>query len=557
MHTLRAKLVWLMAGRAAVITLLLGSALLVRLKFPGAFPIDPFFILIGITYALTAVYGFALKYSEKNRWLVDVQLGCDAVIVSAIVYITNGVSSYFSSLYTLPIIAASTIESRRGGTMVAILSSLLYSGLVLAQYYGGDMLPGVGDWALLPAARVAVFPVGLNVFGFLAVAGLSGYLAESARRADERLAATSTQLADLQAFSQHIIDSLMSGLATTDMDGRVLTFNRAAEAITGVTAADATARSIVEVLQMPDALAEIFGPREGRPRLPRVEIAFTRTGYGTIELGLSTALLYTPRGETGFLFTFQDVTESRKVEREARVQQRLAAVGEMAAGIAHEIRNPLASMSGSIQILRQELPLTEEQSQLMDIVLRESDRLNETIRSFLSYARPQRLSTSRMDVRQIATDTATLLQNNAELIDGHQIEVNVPADPVWYVADPHQIRQVVWNLATNGLRAMPNGGRLRLSVSRREQDEKTPGEMTIRVEDQGVGIAPEELDGIFQPFRGAFERGTGLGLAIVHRIVSDYGGEVHVTSARGVGTTVDVTLPLTTPETNDAPAMLN
>jgi two-component system, NtrC family, sensor histidine kinase PilS len=556
LHTLRAKLLWLMTGRAAVITLLLGSAILVRLKFPGAFPIDPFFVLIGITYALTAIYGVALKYSEKNRWLVDVQLGCDAVIVSAIVYITNGVSSYFSSLYTLPIIAASTIQSRRGGMMVAVLSSLLYSGLVVAQYYGG-FLPGVLGYTLLPPFRMAVFTVGLNVFGFLAVALLSGYLAESARRADERLAATSSQLADLQAFSQHIIDSLMSGLATTDMDGRVLTFNRAAESITGITAADATGRSIVDVLQMPDALAEIFGPREGRPRLPRVEIAFTRTGYGTIELGLSTALLYTPRGETGFLFTFQDVTESRKVEREARVQQRLAAVGEMAAGIAHEIRNPLASMSGSIQILRQELPLTEEQSQLMDIVLRESDRLNETIRSFLSYARPQRLSTSRMDVRQIATDTATLLQNNPELMDGHQIDVNVPPDPVWYVADPNQIRQVVWNLATNGLRAMPTGGTLRLSVARRERDENAPGEMMIRVEDQGVGIAPEELDGIFQPFRGAFERGTGLGLAIVHRIVSDYGGEVHVTSARGVGTSVEVTLPLTTPETNDAPAMLN
>src|SRR3954464_7331459 len=282
MHTLRAKLLWLMTGRAAVITLLLGSALLVRLKFPGAFPIDPFFVLIGITYALTAIYGFALKYSEKNRWLVDVQLGCDAVIVSAIVYITNGVSSYFSSLYTLPIIAASTIQSRRGGMMVAVLSSLLYSGLVLAQYYGG-FLPGVLDYTLLPPLRMALFTVGLNVFGFLAVALLSGYLAESARRADERLAATSTQLADLQAFSQHIIDSLMSGLATTDMDGRVLTFNRAAEAITGITAAEATGRSIVEVLQMPDALAEMFGPREGRPRLPRVEIAFTRSRHGSPE----------------------------------------------------------------------------------------------------------------------------------------------------------------------------------------------------------------------------------------------------------------------------------
>jgi len=193
----------------------------------------------------------------------------------------------------------------------------------------------------------------------------------------------------------------------------------------------------------------------------------------------------------------------------------------------------------------------------MDIVLRESDRLNETIRSFLAYARPQRASTSRMDVRQVITDTATLLQNNAELIDGHRIEVDVPNDPVWYVADANQIRQVVWNLATNGLRAMPNGGMLRLSASGRGADAAGPGEALIRVEDQGVGIAPEELDGIFHPFRGGFEKGTGLGLAIVHRIVSDYGGEVHVTSQRGVGTRVDVTLPVTAPAADDARATLN
>jgi two-component system, NtrC family, sensor histidine kinase PilS len=229
----------------------------------------------------------------------------------------------------------------------------------------------------------------------------------------------------------------------------------------------------------------------------------------------------------------------------------------MAAGIAHEIRNPLASMSGSIQILRQELPLTEEQSQLMDIVLRESDRLNETIRSFLAYARPQRLSMARVDVRQIITDTALLLQNNAELRDAHHIDVEVPPEPAWFVADENQIRQVVWNLATNGVRAMPNGGTLRLSVSRREEDATAPGDVVIRVEDQGVGIAPEELDGIFQPFRGAFERGTGLGLAIVHRIVSDYGGDVRVTSQRGVGTRVEVTLPLTTAARDGANVLLN
>jgi two-component system sensor histidine kinase PilS (NtrC family) len=557
MNTLRAKLLWLIGGRAAVITLLLGSALLIRIKFPGAFPIDPFFLLIGITYAVTALYTLALRYFERYSWLVDVQLGCDAVIVSAIVYITGGVSSYFSSLYTLPIIAASTIQSRRGGMMVGVLTSLLYGGLVLAQYYGVPFLPGVTSHALLPPLRVAVFTVGLNIFGFFAVALLSGYLAESVRRAGEQLEQASNQLADLQVFSQYVIDSLMSGLATTDSDGRVLTFNRAAETITRVTAADAVGQSIADVLQFPADLAGLFGARDGHPKLPRVELFFTRGDAVSIELGLSTALLMTPRGETGFVFTFQDVTESRKRDREARVQQRLAAVGEMAAGIAHEIRNPLASMSGSIQILRQELPLTPEQAQLMDIVLRESDRLNDTIRSFLAYARPQRLSTAQMDVRQIVTDTARLLQNNAELSESHQIEVDVPDEPAWYVADENQLRQVVWNLATNGVRAMPKGGTLRLSVVSREEGADGPGEMVIRVEDQGVGIAAEELDGIFQPFRGAFERGTGLGLSIVHRIVSDYGGEVKVTSQRGVGTRVEVILPLATPVAPDPRPLLN
>jgi two-component system sensor histidine kinase PilS (NtrC family) len=466
------------------------------------------------------------------------------VIVSAIVHLTGGVASYFSPLYALPIIAASTVESRRGGVMVGVLSSILYSGLVLAQYYGPGM-PEMGYApVLLPPVRLAWFTIGLNVFGFIAVAALSGYLAEGLRRADEKLAVASNQIADLQAFSQHVIDSLTSGLATSDIDGRLLTFNRAAEGITGIRAADAVGQPAADVLQLSRELNDLFGAREDRPPLPRVDFGFTRTDGRQLELGLSTAPLITPRGESGFLFTFQDVTDARKHDREARVQQRLAAVGEMAAGIAHEIRNPLASMSGSIQILRQELPLTQDQSQLMDIVLRESDRLNDTIKSFLAYARPQRLATTRVDVRQVITDTARLLENNAELTDAHAIAVDVPAAEAWYNADENQIRQIVWNLATNAVRAMPAGGELRLCVKYRRDDSGSANDLVIRVEDQGVGIAQDEIDGIFQPFRGGFAGGTGLGLSIVHRIVSDYGGEVHVTSQRGVGTQVEVTLPV-------------
>src|SRR3954451_10115366 len=230
MRSIRYKLLWLIGGRAAVITALLGAAILITFKLPGTLPIEPFFFLIGLTYGLTALWTVTLPLVDDHPWLVDVQVACDALVVSAIVHLTGGVASYLSSLYTLPIIAASTVQSWRGGLMVSLLSMLLYAALVIAQYQGAP-LPLIVLQSL-PPARVAIFTVALNVFGFMAVAGLSGYLAEGLRRADAQLEEASTQLADLQAFSQHVIDSMISGLATCDMQGRVMSFNKAAETIT-------------------------------------------------------------------------------------------------------------------------------------------------------------------------------------------------------------------------------------------------------------------------------------------------------------------------------------
>jgi two-component system sensor histidine kinase PilS (NtrC family) len=552
LSTLRRKLLWLIAGRAGVITVLLGSGTLIKVASPETLPIDTeaFFALIGLTYALTMLYVGLLEHTERHRWLIDLQLAGDALVVSAIVYLTGGINSYFSSLYTLPIIAATVVESRRGGLMVGILSCALYAGMVVAQYTsvpGFELVPT----EQLPAVKLALYTVGLNLFGFAAIAGLTGYLAEGLRQADIQLQRASNQIEDLQAFSQHVIDSLTSGLATIDVDGRILTFNRAATAITGIAAGAAIGQDAVAVLSLPASFRDVFGARAAPTVMPRLDLNFVRADGRQIELGISTAPLLTPRGATGFLLTFQDVTEARKEQREARVQQRLAAVGEMAAGIAHEIRNPLASMAGSIQILRQDLPLNPEQSQLMDIVLRESDRLNDTIRSFLAYARPQRAANARVDVGRVLAEAGRLLENSAELNPAHRIVVATPGGPVWLDADENQIRQIVWNLASNGLRAMPKGGQLTLAARRRsgvrDADEDAAGDaiegVVIEVRDEGSGIAPEQLDGIFQPFRAGFARGTGLGLSIVQRIVAEYGGDIDVTSERGSGTCVLVRFP--------------
>jgi two-component system, NtrC family, sensor histidine kinase PilS len=537
---LRRKLRWLIAVRAVISTVLLGSATFVQITAPGSFPVDPLFFLVGVTYALTAFYAATLRLSDRYRWLVDVQLAGDALVVSAFIYFTGGISSYFSSLYVLPIVAAATVQFRRGGLLVATLSALLYGGVVLTQYLTAAGLLQHSWLALpvLPPRSVAQYTYALNAFGFFAVAWLSGSLAEGVRATGARLEQASHQIADLQALNQHVIDSLPSGLATTDNMGRILTFNRAAEHITGQPFEAVLGRPLTEVLQLSEDSIGVLTAASDGSRGRRMEAHYVRAGR-PVEIGLSVAYLETPGGRAGYLVTFQDVTDIKKLERDARLQQRLAAVGEMAAGIAHEIRNPLASMSGSIQILRQELPLSTEQGQLMDIVLRESERLNTTIGSFLAYARPQKFAIARFDVRRALNDAALLLRNSAEVHEGHVIDVDVPATELWYDADEGQVKQIVWNLATNGLRAMPDGGRLRLVGAVDAASEA----VLMTVQDEGVGIPSEELDALFQPFHGQFVKGSGLGLAIVHRIVTDYNGEIRVSSQLGRGTTVTVRLP--------------
>jgi two-component system sensor histidine kinase PilS (NtrC family) len=538
---LRSRLSRLIAIRVVVGTLLLGSAILIQLSRPGAFPVDPFFFLIGLTYGLSLVYFLTLRFVNSHPWVADLQLGIDAFLVSGFIALTGGIVSYFSSLYFLPIIAASTISFRRGALQVAILGAVLYLAIVMAQY--AEMMP---YWMAiqeleLPTWGFAQYTVAINLFGFLAVALLAGSLAERLRSADARLAVASHQIADLRAYNEYVIDSLLSGLVTTDVERRVLTFNRAAATITGVPADQALGQDVTEVLQLPATVkAQLITLANARSL--RVDLEY-RNGHGKlIDIGIMATMIAFPNGRHGYLFTFQDVTELRRLERNARLQQRLAALGEMAAGIAHEIRNPLASMSGSIQVLRHELQLSDDQAQLMDIVLRESERLNDTIRSFLAYARPQKFAVAQLDLGKVVSDAATLLRNSSEARDTHTVDVEVPPDPVWYEADENQIRQIVWNIATNGLRAMPDGGRLVLSV---ETDRATAqDEVVLSVQDEGRGIPAEELDSIFQPYRSTFERGTGLGLAIVHRIVTDYGGVIQVSSTVGVGTTVRVRLPV-------------
>jgi two-component system sensor histidine kinase PilS (NtrC family) len=543
-RTLRQRLAIHIAVRLLVATVLLGAAVIVQLRTPGALPINPFYFLVGLTFAVSLGFIGSLRFVDRLPWLTDVHFAIDAVVVSAAVLLTGGVESLFTILYMLPIVAASTVQFRRGGLQIAGLTTILFFGVVVAQYLNANGYLAL-PWEIvnrdLPPINVAQYTVALNAFGFFAVAILSGSLAERARVGEAKLEQATEEIADLQAFNQYVLDNLLSGLATADAQNRIVTFNRSAMLITGDDGALPIGEAAATVLQLPPAFAATLAQDLARVRSKRTDYVFRQPKGNSIELGLSVAALPLPDGSRGFLYTFQDVTDIRRFEQNARLQQRLAAVGEMAAGIAHEIRNPLASMSGSMQMLKQELPLSGDQAQLMDIVLKESERLNQTIKSFLAYARPQRFSLQRLDLRKIVNETAMLLRNSTEVEDRHDVEVMQSDSDVMLDADEGQIRQIIWNLATNGLRAMPNGGVLRLSATEETTD---AGRVAVlRVEDEGVGIPPEEVDSIFQPFRGSFGKGTGLGLAIVYRIVTDYGGNIEVKPRAGGGTVFRVAFP--------------
>ncbi len=541
---LRQRLVTHTTLRLVVAAALLALAVVVESRAPGALPVTAFLGLVGVAFGASLVLYGLLRFTDRWPWLVEVHFGLDALLVSAAVYLTDGINSLFTPLYGLAILSASTtVDLRQGGLRLAGLSAGLFASIVVAQFLaaaGLVSLPALTEGPTLPAPSVAFYTVVLNVFGFFAVALLGGSLAERARRADHQLEQATEEIADLQALNEYVIDSLLSGLATADVHNRLLTFNRSAMAITGLSEAP-LGRPAPDVLQLPAEVVETMDEVLARVRSRRMDYQFHRAD-GDIDIGLSAAALPLPDGSRGYLYTFQDVTEMKRYERNARLQQRLAAVGEMAAGIAHEIRNPLASMSGSMQMLKHELQLSGDQAQLMDIVLKESDRLNQTIQSFLAYARPQRARVSRFDLRTLVDETAILLRNGPDVSERHRVTADVPSDEVPVDADENQLRQILWNLATNALRAMPDGGTLGLTA-RGESDGEGRSWAVLEVTDEGVGMSADELEGIFQPFRGSFGRGTGLGLAIVHRIVTDYGGRIDVRSAPGAGTTFMVRIP--------------
>jgi two-component system sensor histidine kinase PilS (NtrC family) len=535
---LETRLRQLMLFRVVMVTTLLLVATYVEALSETLLAVNPLYFVIVATYALTVVHALALRFVPWRAPLAYAQVAGDLLIITGLVHVTGGIRTGFLLLYPLSVLSATVLVPRRGALSMAGLATLLYGGLLMA--IREDLMParGLADATVLPA-RVLVYSTFVLGVACATVALLGAYLAESLQRAGRQLQQAAVEVADLRELNQVIVNSIQSGLMTTDAEGRVLYVNAFGEAILGRLAASLRGQPLREALASPLLGATELQTRAASRAFARLELVYRQPGGRRLDLGISVTPLATGESErAGFLVVFQDLTEVRRLEEEVRTKEKLAAVGEMAAQLAHEIRNPLGSIRGSAQVLMAEPGLADEQGRLLDIISRESKRLSDTLNRFLYQVRPSTRARGPIDLRPLVAETVTLLRNGLELRPDHSVAFEADGGPHVCLAEPDQIRQVLWNLARNALEAMPEGGRLDVRL-RREG-----GDVTLSVRDQGRGMGKEEQRRIFEPFHSASPVGTGLGLAIVYRIVREHGGDISVRSAPERGTEVEVRLPL-------------
>ena len=548
------KIQWLMFFRAVVVTLLLGATAIVQVKesqfFQYASPIYLYF-LIGFTYALTLIYAFLLRWVKRLKAFAYGQTLGDVFFVTLLIYFTGGIGSIFSWVYLLSIFSASIILYRRGGLLIASASSILYGTLLDLEYYqvilpfGSPILLSVGY-----KSSYVFYLIAMNMLAFYLVAILSAYLSEEIRRKESELKERLIDYKQLERLYKHIVQNVASGLVTVDGEGKITSFNRMAEEITGYTLEEVYQKEIGDLFPEIMARSPSAGwssETEGRSlRFSRWEAKFQRKDGVLLTLGLSVSPLKDSSDrEIGRVLIFQDLTRLREMEEDLKRADRLAAIGALAAGMAHEIRNPMASISGSIEILKDELSAASTNQQLMDIILREVQRLNSLIADFLMFARPTSPEKELIHLNEIVEETLEMFAHGPECPPGIRLTTDFQ-DELFVEGDPQQIKQVFWNLFINAAQAMPDGGELRVELRQRYPllpflGEQAQGE--ISVSDTGSGIEEKVMGKIFDPFFTTKEKGTGLGLSIVHSIVESYGGKITVRSQLGQGTTFTVLFP--------------
>lgn len=525
-----------------ILLLLMGS----RIQFSA--PLAPLTVVICGGYLLTIIYALFFKI-WKLSFTASIQVIGDLFLVGGIIYTTGGTESPLSFLFLFVIIVANFVLSRTACYFAASGASILYGLLMDLEFYQ-FIQP---HYLFHEPERVVeggyvFYLVFLNIGSYYCVAYLSGFLNSRLRLAREELAVASNDLEELQAFHTNVVRDMGTGLITTDDEGNITSMNRAAEVITGYQLEESRGLPS-DTLLSETILQDFLKLAYGVSHPVQTEGECKRKDGKTIFIRMKVSRFSGPETpRQGFICVFEDLTEYQEMQEKFSQAEQLAAVGRISAGLAHEIRNPLASLSGSIQMLSKGLELKNSHKRLMEIVIREADRLNGILTDFLNYSQPRKNRKTLVDLTQLIQDVTLLIKNSTDFSSAHRIDFAASADHLVINADEEELKQVVWNLCINGLQSMDNGGSLKIKLdkvtsfhTRTFQSDKRGYVVTL--EDEGCGIPADQLKKIFEPFHTTKDNGVGLGLATVHRIVQQTGGTIDVASQVGKGTTFSVFLP--------------
>lgn len=535
-----------MLARVAIVTFLLGIATFVELKGEEFLPhisLYSFYIIVIAAYILSAVYYIILQFTPNLKISLYFQATGDVFLITGLVYATGGIQSIYAVFYTIVIIYSVIFLGRRGGLIIASACGIFYGGLVDLEYYK-VLIPHYATLQNVSFTAGYVFSrIIIYIFSFYLVALLASFVVEQERKTRTLLEEKVTAFDKLDLLHRSIIESIDTGIVTVDLLGRIKSFNRAAEEITGHASADVEDLNVNDVFpeygQLREKLNRAF---DSEPRKNRVEMTLQSKSGAPLVLGCSISFLKdSQEARIGDILVFQDLTEIKEMERHLETSRRLAFVGEMAARLAHEMRNPLASISGSIQMLHKGLHLSLSDERLMQIVLRGKDQLENFMKDFLLLSRPTPGMHEAFEMDEIIEDVLDAIQYVPDWREQIEI-VRSTANHGGIMASKAEIRQLIWNLVMNAIQAMPDGGRLSITTRQATLQESLPA-LELEITDDGVGITHSHLAKIFEPFFTTKEKGTGLGLAIVNRIVDGYQGKIIVDSAPGRGTKFSVTLP--------------
>ncbi|MBV9069660.1 MAG: PAS domain-containing protein [Acidobacteria bacterium] len=528
----------LIAIRVVVVTTLLLAALIIQYTVRELLPINYLYTTAAITYGLTLVY-IGVGYAASRKINLIIQVAGDLVVETVLVYFTGGLDSPFSFLYLVSIITASMLLYRRGGILSASGAVILYGVLGDLMLYGVLPLPEQSWFIPTPWTSSRLYlNMATNFAGFYATALLTSYLSEKLQKTSEELDANRQNLAELRALNQNVVESIPSGLITLSPDGVATFINPAGCLLLRREAHAIIGRPIAQLGFYAEGEWDEFRHTLTGGSVIRREKHDVAIGDELRTIGFAVTPLNTIEGAaSGYTLIFQDLTDMKTLEAELRLKDRMAAVGELSAGIAHEIRNPLAAIAGSVQVLKKSTALNPQEQRLMSIILKESERLNKSIADFLRFVKPQEKRPAEFDIAASLAETLDLLRNSPELTATHTIEDEIVPPSYTIVGDSDQIRQVFWNIARNAVQAMPNGGTLRVTTA------PAADHYNITFSDNGRGMNDADQRRLFQPFRTNFPTGTGLGMAISYRIVQEHGGRIEVVSHENAGTSITVSLP--------------